>query len=529
MINVRIANASRSKRNRYDMVKNKLILVILLLLAPVAAPIAWVNEIHYENWFADEGEFIEIAHTGGNVNGYKIVLYNGATAVRKSYATIVISNSTSTDGFTVVHTPQIQNGGNRTIDPDAIAFVHSNGTLLEFLSYEGSFVAADGVANGATSTDIGVAEDETTPVGYSLQKCPDARPNRWIGPLPDTKGKANNCAPTVPVPVRQPTTPTKPPMVPFIAPTSRPTISHHPSVSISPSPVVPAPKSPSVPVPVPKPTVSVPVPKPTVPVPVPLPTVPVLVPIIAPQTPPVPVGSLPTPPSCLSRYATVEVQGIGSIPIDQLQIGQYVKTQNNLYTRVYSFGHYAHHIETEFLVFELQHDPNTNTNNETSWIEISSQHLIFASRKDGDSKSEHLLSPIPAHDVVIGDVLSNQQVVISIDRITRQGVYAPFTESGDFMIHPNILISNYVQLIDSNWMIWNHQHTIGHILLYPYRFFCSYLMNQCRQETYDPVHGYSFYVYWIITLSSIVNRCGSIISFLTTLFVHPFVMMTTMP
>jgi Hint module len=220
----------------------------------------------------------------------------------------------------------------------------------------------------------------------------------------------------------------------------------------------------------------------------------------------------------LSRYATVEVLGFGTIPIDQLQIGQYVKTQNNVYTRVYSFGHYAHHIETEFLVFEVL-DPN----NGTSLIEISSQHMIFV--ENGD----HPLTPIPAHDITVGDVLSNQQVVISIDRITRQGVYSPLTESGDFMIHPNVLISNYVQLIDSKWMIWRNQHTIGHILLYPQRFFCSYFMNQCHKETYDPVHGYSFYVYWIITISSIINRFGSIVSFLTTLFYHPFSLMTTMP
>ena len=46
----------------------------------------------------------------------------------------------------------IQNGA-----PDGVA-LSQNGTLVEFLSYEGSFAATNGSAAGTTSTDIGVAE-----------------------------------------------------------------------------------------------------------------------------------------------------------------------------------------------------------------------------------------------------------------------------------------------------------------------------------------------------------------------------------
>lgn len=45
----------------------------------------------------------------------------------------------------------------------------NNGTLIQFLSYEGTITATDGVANENTSTDIGVAENGTTTVGHSLQ------------------------------------------------------------------------------------------------------------------------------------------------------------------------------------------------------------------------------------------------------------------------------------------------------------------------------------------------------------------------
>jgi hypothetical protein len=58
----------------------------------------------------------------------------------------------------------IQNGG-----PDGIALVDELGSVVQFLSYEGSFTAMSGVAEGMTSSDIGVVEMSSTLPGYSLQ------------------------------------------------------------------------------------------------------------------------------------------------------------------------------------------------------------------------------------------------------------------------------------------------------------------------------------------------------------------------
>lgn len=58
---------------------------------------------------------------------------------------------------------------------------------MQFLSYEGSFTAVDGPAIGLTSTDIGVAETNTTPVGQSLQLID----GNWTGPTNETKGEVN--------------------------------------------------------------------------------------------------------------------------------------------------------------------------------------------------------------------------------------------------------------------------------------------------------------------------------------------------
>ncbi len=41
--------------------------------------------------------------------------------------------------------------------------------MVQFLSYEGTLTAVGGAANGLTSTNIGVSENSSTPVGHSLQ------------------------------------------------------------------------------------------------------------------------------------------------------------------------------------------------------------------------------------------------------------------------------------------------------------------------------------------------------------------------
>ena len=78
----------------------------------------------------------------------------------------------------------IQNGS-----PDGVA-LSQNGTLIEFLSYEGPFAATNGSAAGTTSTDIGVAETGSETAGLSLQRVGDG-PTQWVGPQAQTPGADN--------------------------------------------------------------------------------------------------------------------------------------------------------------------------------------------------------------------------------------------------------------------------------------------------------------------------------------------------
>lgn len=138
---------------------------------------AWINEFHYDNAGADVGEFIRIAGLAGtDLTGWTIALYNGNPSQRSVYSTINLEG-TLTDqangfGFHRVDVAGLQNGGGGSSDgqePDGLALVDANGKVVQFISYEGSFVAASGPAEGMTSEDIGVFESASSPVGHSLQ------------------------------------------------------------------------------------------------------------------------------------------------------------------------------------------------------------------------------------------------------------------------------------------------------------------------------------------------------------------------
>jgi uncharacterized protein len=137
----------------------------------------FINEIHYDNASTDTGEAIEIAGLAGtDLTGWRIIRYNGANGL---VYTTPAANPAGSDtlsgtipdqgngfGTIVVNYPSngLQNGA-----PDGIALVDNNNNVIQFLSYEGSFTAVDGPAAGLTSTDIGVSEVGTEPIGQSLQ------------------------------------------------------------------------------------------------------------------------------------------------------------------------------------------------------------------------------------------------------------------------------------------------------------------------------------------------------------------------
>ncbi|CUA83202.1 endonuclease [Pseudidiomarina woesei] len=127
----------------------------------------WINELHYDNDGTDTGEFVEVAGSAGtDLSGWQIIAYNGngGGAYATGNLSGVITNQSNGFGAVSVAMSGLQNGS-----PDGVALIDAQGSVVQFLSYEGSFTATDGPASGMTSQDIGVSETTSTPVGQSLQ------------------------------------------------------------------------------------------------------------------------------------------------------------------------------------------------------------------------------------------------------------------------------------------------------------------------------------------------------------------------
>ncbi len=153
----------------------------------------WINEFHYDNNGADTGEFVEVAgYAGTDLTGWKIIGYDGATGAQ--YQTVNLSGSIpdlgACMGVVSVSFTGLQNGS-----PDGIALVAADNSVVQFLSYEGSFTATNGPASGMISADVGVSESATSPVGYSLRVTGsgDAYNHMaWQTSAPASSGSANS-------------------------------------------------------------------------------------------------------------------------------------------------------------------------------------------------------------------------------------------------------------------------------------------------------------------------------------------------
>ncbi|WP_205859186.1 endonuclease [Pleionea sediminis] len=131
------------------------------------ATLVWINEIHYDNAGSDTGEFVELAGASGtDLTDWTLVTYNGNGGRQYNSVALtgVIANQSNGFGTISFEIAGLQNGS-----PDGLALVDNTGQVVQFLSYEGSFVASDGIAAGMSSEDIGVRESSSTPVGMSLQ------------------------------------------------------------------------------------------------------------------------------------------------------------------------------------------------------------------------------------------------------------------------------------------------------------------------------------------------------------------------
>jgi len=153
----------------------------------------FINEIHYDDASGDADEGVEIAGPAGtDLTGYTITPYNGGNG-GATYTPITALSGIIPDeggtGYGAIWFPVVglQNGA-----PDGIA-LDNGGSLIQFLSYEGSFTGAGGVADLILSTDIGVSE-AGEPDGLSLQLTGTGFTYNnfsWTGPVAHSRGFIN--------------------------------------------------------------------------------------------------------------------------------------------------------------------------------------------------------------------------------------------------------------------------------------------------------------------------------------------------
>jgi len=186
---------------------------------------------------------------------------------------------------------------------------------------------------------------------------------------------------------------------------------------------------------------------------------------------------------CFSGRSTVDVQGRGTITMDSLKVGDYVRVKDGAFSKVHGFGHFQPNVEAEFLKIQT-------TKNNAKAIEVTPEHMIYAHNKSTDKNEV-----VAAGNVMVGDFLVTENgpaEIVSINKIFTKGAYAPLTTTGDILVE-GVLASNYVSrdwIIKSGWVKENTLHLLQHGTVTTQRLFCDWL-NVCTKETYDPVTGFS--------------------------------------
>jgi hypothetical protein len=167
----------------------------------------WINEFHYEDTGLDANEFVEVviapSMVGIVLTTVDLTLYNGSGGgIISTHGLEDFTLGATVNGYEIysLAIPGIQNGA-----PDGLALSIS-GVLIagQFLSYEGTFTATAGPANGQMSTDIGLAEsDGSTLDTQSLQLTGTGSVYAdftWAGPATSSAGGANSGQSFVAVP-----------------------------------------------------------------------------------------------------------------------------------------------------------------------------------------------------------------------------------------------------------------------------------------------------------------------------------------
>jgi hypothetical protein len=177
---------------------------------------------------------------------------------------------------------------------------------------------------------------------------------------------------------------------------------------------------------------------------------------------------------CFSGENTVELEDGSSLQMKDLSLGDRVKTGEGTFESVYTFAHYHHEIEAEFVQIFAK--------SMSKPLELSADHMVFLHGK---------VAPAPAGSLVVGDTLlmgdGTSAEVVKLKQVMRSGAYAPFTASGSIIVN-NVVASNYISFESGSYMTiggmqFVSYHWMSHLTQAPRRLYCS-LVTNCEKESY---------------------------------------------
>jgi len=166
-------------------------LLSLLICLPLCLQAQYrINEFAYDCNVNDNNEVVEVRIENtftGNLSDLTLTLYNGNGGVPYGIAATIDNFVVGTnDGVYTYYTwipSSIMNGS-----PDGLSLDYQ-GTVVEFLSYEGTFTAVGGAADGMMSTDIGASQTNSSTCNKTLQI---DNTGTWVEKLA-TVGSGNAC------------------------------------------------------------------------------------------------------------------------------------------------------------------------------------------------------------------------------------------------------------------------------------------------------------------------------------------------
>ena len=182
------------------------------------------------------------------------------------------------------------------------------------------------------------------------------------------------------------------------------------------------------------------------------------------------------PVFCFSGVDTVVTKDDGEVPMRELKIGQEVMVGDNIFEKVYGFGHYHNSLDAEFLQIHLQ---STQTP-----LELSASHMVFV--KDNHSIPASLLKR--GDNVMLGN--GGEAGVVSINHVVRKGVFAPFTPSGKIVVN-GVLASTFVAMQESSHLTIGKKATpwslqwLALTFEAPHRVYCALASSGCEDEAYS--------------------------------------------